>query len=144
MNGVARLYVHIGLPKTATTALQQDLFPRLESKTFSYVGVFQPREAAEQRQLYTDFCNAATRGEGIEPVVEFLTGQFAVPSPVELPVLNDIPKCRQWATRIGNEASYRPPTPPVWIWIALSARCRAESVLTLAGPAVHLPRCAWN
>lgn len=76
---------------------------------------------------------SAVKGEGIEPVVEFLTGQFAVPSPVELPVLNDIPKCRQWATQIGNEASYRPPTPPVW-----TRRLDAVFLHPVGGPLVFL------
>jgi len=57
---------------------------------------------------------SAARGEGIEPVMEFLTGQFAVPAPIELPVLNDIPKCRQWASQIGRDAKYHPPAPPIW------------------------------
>ncbi|MCP5113712.1 MAG: ferrous iron transporter B, partial [bacterium] len=76
---------------------------------------------------------SAAKGEGIEPVLEFLTGQFAVPAPVELPVLNDIPKCRQWATRIGNEASYRPPAPPIW-----TRRLDAVFLHPLAGPLVFL------
>ena len=57
---------------------------------------------------------SAVNGEGIEPVLEFLTGQFAVPKPVDLPIIQDIPRCRRWATRVGNEAAYRPPAPPVW------------------------------
>ncbi len=57
---------------------------------------------------------SAARGEGVEPVFEFLTGQFAVPSPKELPIIQDLPKCRQWATRMGAEAAYRPPAPPIW------------------------------
>lgn len=57
---------------------------------------------------------SAARREGIEPVMEFLTGEFAVPSPVELPVIQDIPKCREWATRIGGQAAYRAPAPPAW------------------------------
>lgn len=57
---------------------------------------------------------SATKGEGLEPVQEFLTRQFAVPHPVQLPVIQDIPQCRAWASRIGAEASYRPPAPPVW------------------------------
>ncbi|MCP5115918.1 MAG: ferrous iron transporter B, partial [bacterium] len=76
---------------------------------------------------------SAAKGEGIEPVLEFLTGQFAVPAPVELPVLNDIPKCRQWATRIGNEASYRPPAPPIW-----TRRLDAVFLHPVAGPLVFL------
>ncbi len=57
---------------------------------------------------------SATRGQGLEPVMEFLTGQFAVPSPAELPIIHDIPMCRAWAGRVGEGASYRPPAPPVW------------------------------
>ncbi len=36
-----RILVHIGLPKTATTSLQRDLFPRLDN--FEYAGVSHPR-----------------------------------------------------------------------------------------------------
>jgi len=57
---------------------------------------------------------SAVNGEGVEPVREFLTGQFAVPSPRELPVIHDIPQCRAWASRVGAEAAYRAPAPPVW------------------------------
>ncbi|MCW5979074.1 MAG: ferrous iron transporter B [Bryobacteraceae bacterium] len=57
---------------------------------------------------------SAAKSEGLEPVMEFLTGQFGVPAPVELPVINDIPKCREWATHIGSRAAYRAPSPPLW------------------------------
>ncbi len=71
--------------------------------------------AALARQLGSPVVLAsAARREGIEPVLEFLTGEFAVPSPLELPVIQDIPKCRQWASRIGNRAAYRAPAPPIW------------------------------
>jgi len=56
---------------------------------------------------------SAARGEGLETVSEFLRGAFAVPAPVELPVLNDVPACRAWARRVSAE-HYRAPTPPVW------------------------------
>ena len=52
--------------------------------------------------------------EGLEPIREFLTGEMAAPPAVELPVLHDIPKCRQWAARVGSGASYRQPAPPKW------------------------------
>ena len=29
-------------------------------------------------------------------------------------MLHDVPKCREWAGRVGSEASYRPPIPPKW------------------------------
>jgi ferrous iron transport protein B len=33
---------------------------------------------------------------------------------VQLPVLQDIPKCRQWAQQIGYGAAYKAPAPPLW------------------------------
>ena len=57
---------------------------------------------------------SARQGEGIDQVFDFLAGALPKPSPKELPVLNDIPKCRQWAGRVGTEAKYRPPIPPKW------------------------------
>jgi ferrous iron transport protein B len=74
---------------------------------------------------------SAAKGEGLEALVEFLTGQLGVPSPIELPVIHDIPKCRQWAVRIGAGASYRPPAPPVW-----THRLDAVFLHPVAGPLV--------
>jgi ferrous iron transport protein B len=76
---------------------------------------------------------SAAKGEGLEPVFEFLTGQFGVPSPVELPVIQDIPKCRQWAVRMGAEASYRAPAPPIW-----THRLDAVFLHPVAGPLVFV------
>ena len=50
---------------------------------------------------------SAARGEGISPSTGFLTGGIANPKPVELPVLQDVPKCRPWAARICSEVGYR-------------------------------------
>ncbi len=57
---------------------------------------------------------SASRGEGLEPVREFLGGELGVPTSLDLPALHDLPKCRQWATRLGEEAGYSAPAPPVW------------------------------
>ena len=57
---------------------------------------------------------SASRGEGLEPVLEFLGGELGVPVSLDLPALQDVPKCRQWAGRLGDEAGYSPPAPPVW------------------------------
>lgn len=46
------LYLHIGLPKTATTTLQQSLFPFLED--IDYIGTCQPRA---QNKDHAIFCN---------------------------------------------------------------------------------------
>jgi ferrous iron transport protein B len=57
---------------------------------------------------------SAARGEGIGAVNRFLAGTIAAPKPVELPVLQDVPKCRQWARRVSRDASYQPPEPSPW------------------------------
>jgi ferrous iron transport protein B len=56
---------------------------------------------------------SAAKGRGIEPIHEFLHGEFAVPAPIELPVLNNPPKCRAWAAHVSHDA-YRAPAPPLW------------------------------
>ncbi len=57
---------------------------------------------------------SAARGEGVDTVFKFLAGRVAVPAPVELPVIQDIPHCRQWAGHLGERAKYHPPAPPLW------------------------------
>jgi ferrous iron transport protein B len=62
---------------------------------------------------------SAAKGIGVERIQQFLEGTAtnlaaAKPPKVELPVLNDVPKCRQWASDLGSRASYRSPAPPVW------------------------------
>jgi ferrous iron transport protein B len=74
---------------------------------------------------------SASRGEGLGAVTRFLAGQIAVPTPVELPVLQDVPKCRQWALRVSERAGYLPPAPPVW-----TRRLDRVFLHPLAGPAI--------
>ena len=74
---------------------------------------------------------SARQGEGLERVWEFLAGAMPVPSPTELPVLQDVPKCRQWAGRMGAHASYHPPAPPIW-----TRRLDAVFLHPIAGPLV--------
>lgn len=57
---------------------------------------------------------SAANGQGLGPVRRFLTGGMGVPRPVELPVLQDVPACRQWARRLASDANYAHPAPPVW------------------------------
>jgi ferrous iron transport protein B len=57
---------------------------------------------------------SAATGEGIEAVEKFLAGRIAVPRPVELPILQDVPRCRQWARGVSESAGYRRPAPPEW------------------------------
>jgi len=57
---------------------------------------------------------SARQGEGIAQVHEFLAGVMPKPAPKELPVLQDVPKCRAWAGKVSGQAAYRPPIPPKW------------------------------
>ncbi|HWQ55572.1 MAG TPA: ferrous iron transport protein B [Bryobacteraceae bacterium] len=57
---------------------------------------------------------SARQGDGLEAIYEFLAGALAIPTPITLPVLSDVPKCRVWAGRVGSNASYLAPAPPKW------------------------------
>jgi ferrous iron transport protein B len=58
---------------------------------------------------------SARSGEGLNQVYDFLAGAMPRPAPLmQLPVLQDVPKCREWAGRVGSHARYRAPAPPVW------------------------------
>ena len=61
---------------------------------------------------------SAAKGEGVEKVFQFLEGSAVAshsPKPlVQLPVLQDVPKCRQWAAQIGSKAAYQAPVPSAW------------------------------
>jgi ferrous iron transport protein B len=74
---------------------------------------------------------AARSGEGLDQVREFLTSTMPAPTPVFLPVLQDVPKCREWAGTIGLQAAYRPPIPPIW-----TRRLDNVFLHPIAGPAV--------
>jgi ferrous iron transport protein B len=76
---------------------------------------------------------SASRGDGFELVREFLSGAVGLPASLDLPVLADIPKCRQWAVAMGDKAGYSQPAPPVW-----TRRLDAVFLHPVAGPLVFL------
>lgn len=53
-------------------------------------------------------------GEGLGAVHRFLRGGIGIPAPVQLPVLQDVPACRQWARKVSSQAKYSHPAPPLW------------------------------
>lgn len=62
---------------------------------------------------------SAATGEGAEKVFAFLRGTAAAEHKpaaplMTLPVIQDVPKCRAWASRVGQSASYQAPAPAVW------------------------------
>jgi len=75
----------------------------------------------------------ARRGQGVEKVFDFLAGAMAKPSPRELPILQDVPKCRAWAGHVGSQASYRAPAPPKW-----TRRLDAVFLHPVGGPLLFL------
>jgi ferrous iron transport protein B len=76
---------------------------------------------------------SARQGEGVEKVYDFLAGVMPKPAPKELPVLQDVPKCRAWAGKVSGEAAYRPPIPPKW-----TRRLDRVFLHPILGPAVFL------
>ncbi|RLL55871.1 hypothetical protein D8Y20_00010 [Mariprofundus sp. EBB-1] len=56
-----KIFVHIGLPKTATTTLQADLFPLFNNNCLHYAGLNQPR-FGDQSDLYIEFFHAIKTG----------------------------------------------------------------------------------
>ena len=81
---------------------------------------------------------SAAKGQGIEKVFQFMegtsAGTTALAAPkIELPVLQDIPRCRQWAHQVGTGAAYQAPAPPLW-----TRRLDAIFLHPIAGPLVFL------
>jgi ferrous iron transport protein B len=81
---------------------------------------------------------SASKGQGIEKVFQFMEGTSAgttslTPPRVELPVLQDIPRCRQWAHDVGSGAAYRAPAPPIW-----TRRLDSVFLHPIVGPLIFL------
>src|SRR3954447_6297302 len=80
---------------------------------------------------------SAAKGTGLDRIQQFLLGTAArlnaPPTRIELPVLQDVPKCRQWAANIGVRASYRAPAPPLW-----TRRLDAVFLHPVFGPLIFL------
>ena len=60
---------------------------------------------------------SASKGTGLDKVFQFLEGATAAPHKpprVELPVIQNIPQCRAWAAKVGQQSKYHAPAPPIW------------------------------
>ena len=75
----------------------------------------------------------ARGGEGIGQVFDFLAGTMPKPQPKELPILQDVPKCRQWAGSVGSKAAYHAPAAPKW-----TRRLDAIFLHPIAGPVIFV------
>ena len=57
---------------------------------------------------------SAVSGEGLEAVHRFINSATEQPQPVELPLLQDVRNCREWAERLNEQSNYRRPLPALW------------------------------
>jgi ferrous iron transport protein B len=80
---------------------------------------------------------SASRGEGFDKVFQFLGGATntapRAPALMQLPVIQDIPKCRAWAAQVGRGGKYHAPAPPEW-----TRRLDAVFLHPILGPLVFL------
>ncbi len=80
---------------------------------------------------------SASRGEGFDKVFQFLAGTTqAAPRAaplMQLPVIQDIPKCRAWAANVGTKGKYQAPAPPHW-----TRRLDAVFLHPVAGPLIFM------
>ncbi len=81
---------------------------------------------------------SAVHGEGVDRVYAFLEGTLGwgtdrQQEAIQLPVLQDVPARRRWASDVGEQAGYRAPDPPEWTR-------RLDTVLLhpVAGPLIFL------
>jgi ferrous iron transport protein B len=76
---------------------------------------------------------SARQGEGLQQIFDFLAGSMPKPQPKQLPVLQDVPKCREWAGSVGGKAGYRAPAAPKW-----TRRLDSIFLHPAAGPLIFL------
>jgi ferrous iron transport protein B len=98
----------LGLPTLVVLNMADDLAKR--------GGGADAVELAEQLGTPVAMVSAA-KGTGLDKVFQFLEGATAAPHKpprVELPVIQNIPQCRAWAAKVGNQSKYQAPAPPLW------------------------------
>ena len=61
---------------------------------------------------------SASKGVGVDKVFAFLADatlrQPPKPPLLQLPIIYDVPKTRDWAANLGRRTNYRAPAPPLW------------------------------
>src|SRR5580698_8256408 len=98
----------LGLPTLVILNMADDLARR--------GGLADPLELSEQLGTPVALVSAS-KGQGMEKVLQFLDGATATPHKpalMQLPVIQDIPKCRAWAAKVGDQSRYHAPAPPIW------------------------------
>ncbi len=119
--------LNLGLPTLVILNMADDLERRS--------GGADPRELSEQLGTPVTLASAA-KGQGLDKILQFLEGATVVakkPPLMELPVLQDIPKCRAWAAKVSNRSKYQAPEPPVW-----TRRLDAAFLHPIGGPLMFI------
>ena len=102
---LAARVIATGLPTLVVLNMADEL-----SKQGGHIDVL-----ALARQLGTPVALvASSTGNGVSAVTNFIAADHTLPQPTSLPVLNDARGCREWAVRVGENASYRRPASPKW------------------------------
>lgn len=117
----------LGLPTLVVLNMADDLAKR--------GGGADPAELAVQLGTPVALISAS-KGRGLDKVFQFLDGATAVthkPPRVELPVIQNVPQCRAWAARVGNNSRYQAPAPPMW-----TRRLDAIFLHRIYGPLIFL------
>ena len=81
---------------------------------------------------------SARGGQGVDQVTQFLEGKTVdqaarAPERIELPIISNVPQCRQWAGGLAGTAAYRAPAPPIW-----TRRLDSFFLHPIAGPLIFL------
>ena len=99
----------LGLPTLVILNMADDLHGR--------GGEVDAKELAKQLNTPVVLISAS-KGTGVEKVFEFLNGapKHLPPKPplLQLPVLQDVPKVRDWAANMSRRTNFRAPAPPLW------------------------------
>lgn len=100
---MGKIIIHIGLPKTATTSLQIDFFPKLNKKDINYIGINQPREG-NNNALFLQFMKSINTGKEIEVTRSLLEKRLIKGENIllseEMLVVSDINKT--WKEKLFN------------------------------------------
>jgi ferrous iron transport protein B len=75
----------------------------------------------------------ASTGKGFDEIYDFLNAQLAPPRPVQLPILQDVPKTRKWAAQMSLASGYVAPAPTKW-----TRRLDKVFLHPVAGPVIFL------
>lgn len=101
--------LNLGLPTLVILNMADDLGRR--------GGEVDTAELSKQLSAPVALISAAS-GAGVEKVVQFLSDAVFHEKPkaplLQLPIIYDVPKVRDWAADIGRRTNYRAPAPPMW------------------------------